>query len=263
MAKTLTKKFRTSLIRYLNNPNNVKNKKSLAESSLAIYEIATTRCGSEPDKFMVCIDEIIGIAVRGIKVHPHRGELLDSFNHQLSRSENGAEAQAFHVLTLTYHLYLKNNLIDPEQAAREQLEKLRTTIQQLTEASPYAEELESALEQLTRVVGEHFKLSPKIQFQQYKEFEKKLRSVCSEYKSTIENDAFVKSAFYSFLAAILNIFTLTDSAETYQRKSRFFQEVSLTSQNTLSEFNIPSVEVENIHDESEATLPIQTYNASG
>ncbi|HHF7367696.1 TPA: hypothetical protein ACPSKY_002837 [Legionella bozemanae] len=260
MAKTLTKEFRTSLICYLNNPYDVKNKKLLSESAFAIYENVVTQYGMEPDKFMVRIDEMIGIAVRGIKVHPHRSKMLDSFNRQLSQLGN-EEAQAFHVLALTYHLYLKNNLIAPEKTAQKQLEKLCAATQELTRANPYAEELESALEQLTQLVSEHFKLSTKIQFQQYEEFENKLRAVCSEYKNAIENDAFVKSAFYSFLAAILNIFTLTDSAETYQRKSRFFQEVSFTSQNTLSNFTIPSVEVENIHDELEDDMSRSNFRS--
>ncbi|KTD42924.1 hypothetical protein [Legionella parisiensis] len=253
MTKSLTKEFRASLIYYLLNPYDVTNKKSLTESAFAIYKHVVSQYGMEPDKFMVHIDEMVGSAVRGIRVHPYLGEILDSFNRQLSRTEN-ATAQAFHVLTLTYHLYLKNNLVSPEKTAQEQLVKLRAATQQLSGANPYAEKLESALEQLTRLVNEHFKLSAKIQFQQHEEFEKKLGEVCSEYKNAIENDAFVKSAFYSFLAAILNIFSLTDSAKTYQRKSMFFQEVSHTSQNTLSNFNIPCIEVESIHDELEYSM---------
>ncbi|KTD04698.1 hypothetical protein OQJ19_07725 [Fluoribacter gormanii] len=258
MSQELSKKFRTALMHYLQNPFDVKNKKKLTAAAFAIYDNATQSNNSiEPDKFMTSIDEIVRTAVRGIKVHPYLAEVLDSFSRELSMSDLKHKALAFNVLTLTYNWYLKENVIDIQKVARKKLARISATIQQLKVTdNPYVTELESALEQLTSSVKQYLKLSPVKQVQEHEKFEKKLQFICSEHQAAIASDVRVKSAFYSFLATIFSIFNVFgfSLADEYQRKNRFFQEVSLIPKNTLSDFRVPFIEVKDTFAEQEDEL---------
>lgn len=258
MSKNLSKKFRASLISYFKNPDELQNKKDLAASAFLLFEHAAKTCNSiEPDKFMGMIDDIVRVAVHGIKIHPYLGIMLDSFSRELRDSECRSELLAFHVLTLAYNLYLKNNLINPEQEARDKLKIVEETIQQLKmNNNPYAAELESALIKLTVLTDEFFKLTPIQQFQKHAKFEQNLKLVCSSHQKAIESDLRVKSAFYGFLAVILSFFNFfgLSLADEYQRKNRFFQEISLAPRNTLSDFKISFDEIEEIQEVSEARL---------
>ncbi|CAM2732932.1 Uncharacterised protein [Legionella steigerwaltii] len=259
MSKNLTHEFRASLISYLQKPHDLKNKKKLTKSAFALFDEAAKTCNSiEPGKYMTVIDEMVEVAVRGIKIHPYLGIALDSFSRELSQSDLKKEALAFHVLNLTYNLYLKNNLIDPEKVARKKLKIIEQTIQQLkTDNNPYATELESALVKLTILADEYFKLSPIKQFQEQVEFERKLKLVCADHQAAIESDAQVKSAFYGFLAVIFSLFNVfgLSLADEYYRKNRFFQEISLAPKNTLSNFKIPFIEIEETQEESKIVSP--------
>ncbi|KTC81014.1 hypothetical protein [Legionella cherrii] len=258
MSSNFSKKFRASLIRYLKNPHALQNKKNLAASAFLLFDHAAKTCNSiQPDKFMPSIDDLVEVAVRGIKIHPYLGIVLDAFCRELSNSDLNRETQAFHALTLTYNLYLKNNLINPEKVARDKLKIIEETAQQLKiDNNPYTSELESALVKLTVLTDEYFGLLPMQQFQKHAEFERKLKLVCSEHQAAIESDARVKSAFYGFLAVIFSIFNFfgLSLAGEYQRKNRFFQEISLKPRNTLSGFKIPILEIEEIQESSEARL---------
>ena len=258
MPNNLSKEFRASLISYFKNPDDLHNKKKLAASAFVVFDHAVTTSNSiEPDKYMDLIDNLVGVAVHGIQIHPYLGTMLDSFSRELSHSECRNELVAFHVLTVAYNLYLKKNFTHPEQDARDKLKKVEETIEQLKMNNvPYAPELESALVKLTVLTDDYFKLSPMQQFKKHAEFEQELKFVCSHYQAAIESDARVKSAFYGFLAVVCSIFNFfgLSLADQYQRKNRFFQEISLNLSNTLSDFNISFIEIEEIQESSEARL---------
>ncbi|PWY55736.1 hypothetical protein DGG96_10605 [Legionella qingyii] len=255
MSQTLIQNFRTALIHYLQSPFDVKNKRNLTASAFAIYDHATKRKNSlEPDKFMTSIDDTVRVAVRGIKVHPYLAEVLDSFSRELSWSDLRHKALAFHVLTVTYNWYLKENVIDTKEVVRKKLEMIETTVEQLkVNNNPYATELENALAKLSLLVNQYFKLSPIKQLQEHSKFEKKLQFICSEHQTAIASDVQIKSAFYSFLAAFLSIFNVFgfSLANEYQRKNKFFQEISLIPKNTLSNFRVPFIEVKDTFEEEE------------
>ncbi|WP_058511297.1 hypothetical protein [Legionella steelei] len=261
MAKALIQKFRTALINYLQSPHKPQNEKELTASAFALIDCAAQTCNSiEPGKYMIALDDMVRIAARGIKIHPYHGLVLDTFARKLSLSGRKGEAPAFQVLNLTYHLYLKNNLIDPEKTARTKLDLIQQSMQQLKMANnPYAAELESALVKLTLATDEYFKLSPTEQLKKHAEFNQKLKFVCAEHRAAIESDVRIKSAFYGFLAVIFSIFDLfgLPLGEEYQRKNRFFQEGSLAPKNTLAGFNMPAIEIEETPEEGPGNYQAQ------
>ena len=257
MSKELIQNFRTALIHYLQNPYDRKHKKNLTASAFAIYDNALKHNNSlEPDKFMTSIDKMVHVAVRGIQAHPYLGEVLDSFSRELSMLDKKHKACAFHVLTITYNWYLKEHIIDPEKLARKKLEIIEKTVQQLkVNNNPYVAELESALAKLTVLVNQYFNLSPEKQLREHSAFEKKLKFICVEHQTAIASDVRFKSAVYSFLAVIFNIFNVFGFSlgNEYQRANRFFQKASVTSQNTLSDFRVPFIKVEDTFEEEEAS----------
>ncbi|WP_454781630.1 hypothetical protein [Legionella sp. WA2022007384] len=260
MSKELIQNFRTALIYYLQNPYDRKHKKNLTASAFAIYDHAV-KCNNsiEPDKFMNSIDKMVHVAARGIKVHPYLGKVLDSFSHELSMLDQGHKAYAFHVLTITYNWYLKEHVINPEKLAREKLELIQKTIQQLkVNNNPYVTELESALAKLTASVNQYFTLSPEKQLYEHSAFEKKLKFICTEHQTAIASDVRFKSAVYNFLAVIFNIFNVFGFSlgNEYQRTNRLFQKASLTPKNTLSYFRVPFIKVEDTFEEDKDESPV-------
>lgn len=115
MLHDLAKQFRVSLINYLKQPSNIEHQKALTAASFAIYSDAIASRGLEPDKYMDHIDAMIGPALKDIQIHPYAGTLLNAFYNDLSWSDHRHENQAFHALTLAYHNYLRNNLLDPNE----------------------------------------------------------------------------------------------------------------------------------------------------
>lgn len=99
--------FRESLLSYLKNPHDAKNKKNLTNSAFAIYKDAITNCGTEPDKYWEHVDKIIKSAVQGIKVHPDIAKTLESFKRDLTLSDFAEEINAFCALNFA-HDYLIN-----------------------------------------------------------------------------------------------------------------------------------------------------------
>ncbi|WP_454784738.1 hypothetical protein [Legionella sp. WA2024007413] len=258
MSKKLIQNFRTALIHYLKNPYDEKNKKNLTESAFAIYDYAAKLNNSmEPDKYMTSIDNMVKAAVRGIKVHPYLAEVLDSFSRELGMLDQKHKAYAFHVLTITYNWYLRERVIDPKQFARKKLATIKKTIQQLKVTNnPYVEELEAALTQLTALVKQYFKLTPEKQLHEHSVLEERLNFTCAEHRAAITSDVRVKFAFYSFLSLIFSIFDVLgfSLAAECKKTNSFFQEASLTPQNTLSDFRIPFIKVKDNFEDEEQLL---------
>lgn len=243
MSNKLSLSFRAALINYLKNPDDSGNKKYLAATAFAIYIDAVTTHGLEPDKYLPHIDEIVRPAISGIAIHPQVGKTLDSFNRELSYSDLTHENQAFHVLTLAYNEYLKNNFINLEKIIWEQLEIIQTVIQELKmHKNPYVKELESTYVELTVLIDNYFKLPMAMQFKQYVNFEKELRHVCFKHKEAIESSMQSKVAFYNFLTMICFIFTGVVFFDRFQKTSLFFQRASISPRNVLSGFT-PNVEI--------------------
>ena len=249
MSKELTQQFRASLIKYLKNPENAVNQKELTAISVAILRESLEKSTYEPDKYLAHMDSIIKPAVSGIKIHPELGKILDSFKREISFADEPEEYQAFHALNMALEMYLRNNLINPEQVARDKLHLIDASIQQLKAgANPYLQELESAFVKLTAIVDQHFTLSPEAQIKEFANFERKINLVCSMHKDAIESDAQIKSAFYSFLATISSVLVVIgiSLSDTFQRKSNFFQDVSSAPTKALNQsgFTAPFVEVQ-------------------
>lgn len=250
MPKELSQQFRDALINYLVKPGDTKNQRALTTASFAIYEDAVKKYGLEPDKYLSYMEGIIKPAVRGIKIHPHLGEILDSFNRELSWSDEREKRQAFHALNVALEMFLRKSFINPEKIVRDKLAGIDESVQQLkADSNPYAGELKSAYVKLKTVVDQHFALSPAMQIKQGTNFERKIMLVCSEHTRAIESDAKIKSTFYSFLAMIssLLVFVGVSISKAFQGKSNFFQEASQVSRNTLKQlgFTVPLVEVQN------------------
>lgn len=261
MSKELTQQFRATLIKYLKKPDNLKNQKALIAASYVIYQDAIEKYGLEPDKYLAHMEKIIKPAVDGIKIHPHLGETLGSFKRELTWSDEPKENQAFHALNMALEMYLRNNFINPAKVARDKLAEMGVIIQQLKAAvnNPYAEELESAHVKLKILVDQHFTLPPKGQNKESANFERKIALVCSEHKEAIESDAKIKSTFYSFLAIISNVLVVigVTLADSFQRKSNFFQDASQAATNTLTQsgFNAPAIEVQDPADDEQNPGP--------
>ena len=58
------------------------------------------------------------------------GKILDSFKREISFADEPEEYQAFHALNMALEMYLRNNLINPEQVARDKLHLIDASIQQ-------------------------------------------------------------------------------------------------------------------------------------
>lgn len=263
MSKKLTQEFRASLIKYLKNPDNAVNQKELTAISVAILKESLKKSNLEPDKYLTHMaDNIIKPAVSGIKIHPQLGKILDSFIRQISLADEPEEYQAFHALNMALGMYLQNDLINPEEVARDKLHLIEASIQQLKAgANPYLQELESAFVKLTAIVDQHFALSPAMQIKESANFERKINLVCSMHQDAIESDAQIKSVFYSFLAAISSVLTVigVSLSDTFQRKSNFFQDVSSAPTKALNQsgFVAPLVEVQDA-DEDEPQQKISS-----
>ncbi|ARG98014.1 hypothetical protein [Legionella micdadei] len=243
----LTQQFRESLINFLRDPENPANKTKLAAAAYAIYEEASTLYGSEPDKFMLHVDTRVKPAVKGIRIHPDLGKLLDNFNRELSLSDSVQERLAFHPLTLTYYEYLKKNLLDPEQITRDKLDIIQQTIQQVkAENNPYAKELESAYIKLKTLVDEHFELPQTAQSAHYEHFKRKLEFVCSEHKQAIQSNVRIKTVFYDFLAVISSLLIYIGEylSNLCQKKVNFFKVSSILPKETLSNFSLGTSTIE-------------------
>ena len=106
---------------------------------------------------------------------------------------------------------------------------------------------------------QHFALSPAMQIKESANFERKITLVCSKHKRAIESDAKIKSIFYLFLAMTSCVLVVVGVSifKTFQGKSKFFEEASRISGNTLkqSNFTTPLVEVQ---DSNEADQQAET-----
>ncbi|WP_058533566.1 hypothetical protein [Legionella saoudiensis] len=248
MLHNLAAQFRATLINYLKEPTNIENQKALTAASFAIYSDAITACGIEPDKYMEHIDAMIGPALKGIRIHPHAGAILDAFYNDLSWSDLRRENQAFHVLTLAHNNYLLKNLLNPTQLAQKKLERIKTVIDQLAaEHNPYVKELDAAYGKLKMLVNEYIQQTPQQQYANHALFEHKLKNICNRHKTAIESDVRIRTVFYDFLAMASSfiLFIGESLANTFHSKSRFFHNVSAQPTSVLDGFSItaPNVEV--------------------
>lgn len=245
MTIKLIEQFRDALLDFFRDPQNLTNKKKLCSTAFAITKYAN-QFSKEPDSYMHYVDSLVKPALKGIRIHPDLGPLLDQFSRALSLSDSAEERQAFHPLTLAYYEYLKKNFLDPAnfnplQIAVNKLNVIEVTIQHLkTEDNPYANELESAYVKLRRIVEEYCALSSTKKKANYVNFERKINRVCAEHKKAIENNVQVKTAFYDFFAYLSSFLIIVGNDLTHfcQNRSTFFHTSSRIAINTLSNFSI-------------------------
>ena len=218
----LSADFRRSLLDFLEQTDNESYRVALIGVSFNIFEYAINETDLQPDNYMPVVDRIVKLSVQDIKISLKVGQLVDKFIRELSSSEEATIYQAFHVLNLAYHFYLKRTF---EYNVKSSLFSLGKNIQTLVlDNHPCANQLKHAYQSMKKLIDDHFVLPPKEQANQYATLKRNINEVCHENREAIESSGLVKKIVYNLGCALigLGIFYGIYLAATAKSRGSFF-----------------------------------------